>query len=362
MNQQNIQEGPLRKEDTIDIKKFIFKIIANWYWFIFTISIAVFSAYLINRYTDPVYTVKGTMIVQDKDNTLSGGVESILEEQGIFRRTRKKVVENEIAILKSYSLSRRAIEESPEFHISYFAEGRIRTVESYKTNTYIIEPDTSFPNKVESPVYVKFTSENECIISTDNDSKKTKVKLGEWFENIDFRFKVLPNDTIKPNGNSNIKTFFIIRDINKLTNAYRSKITLTTTDKKSTIVEISSNGMVAKKEVDFINKLMNVYVNKGLEEKNMIALNTIYFIDEQLNDITDSLNYTENKLMSFRQANKLVDISQEGSMLYQKVERVQNEKALLDMKNKYFNYLLQYISKEQDFSDVMAPSVVDIND
>lgn len=365
MNQNtNISETQIQREDTIDIKKFVFKILSSWYWFVFTISVAVFAAWLVNRYTDPIYTLSSTLIIQDKENSITGGIESILEEQGIFRRSRKKSVDNEVAVLKSYSLTQKAISQLPEFHISYFTQGRIRTFESYKASSYKVIIDTLHKNLTEKPIDVKLLNNKQCQISFDieEQSKKVKINYNEWFESEDFRFKILPNFKNEPKINSVISYFFIIRDTLKLIEQYRGKLNITTTDKKSTILELSSSGLVPQKEVDFLNKLMEVYVQSGLDEKNQIAINTIYFIDEQLSEISDSLTVTEDKLSNFRQSNKLIDISQEGAILYQKTERIQSEKSMLILKGKYYQYLLDYISKERDFSDVMSPSVLDIND
>lgn len=360
----NIPENQFHKEDTIDIKKFVFKILSNWYWFVFTISVAIFAAWLVNRYTDPVYTLKSTLIVQDKENTLTGGVESILEEQGIYRRTRKKVVENEIAVLKSYSIAKKTIEELPDFHISYFGQGRIRTVELYKSSPFTVIVDTAHKNLTEKPIDFKFINNNEYQLSftIGEQSKKVKLNFNEWYESEDFRFKILPNFKDESVFNSPVSYFFILRDTLALIEQYRGKLNMSTTDKKSTVLELSVSGLVVQKEVDFLNKLMDVYVQKGLDEKNQIALNTISFIDEQLSEISDSLSTTEDNLSDFRQTNKLIDIGQEGSILYQKIEKVQTELAMLKLKGRYYDYLLEYISKDRDFTDIMAPSVLDIND
>ncbi len=365
MNQNtNIPETQIQREDTIDIKKFVFKILSSWYWFVFTISVAVIAAWLINRYTDPIYTLNSTLMVLDRENAVTGGVESILEEQGIFRRTRKKVVDNEIAVLKSFTINKKAIEQLPDFHISYFTQGRIRTVESYKASPYKVIIDTLHKNLTERPIDVLFISNQQCQISYNNNEQSinTILNFDVWFENEDFKFKIIPNFKDKSELNKVTSYFFIIRDTLKLIEQYRGKLNITTTDKKSTILQLSSSGLVIRKEADFLNKLMEVYVQDGLDEKNQIAINTINFIDEQLSEISDSLKVTENKLSDFRQSNKLIDIGQEGSILYQKIERIQNEKSMLILKGKYYSYLLDYISKERDFSDLIAPSVLDIND
>lgn len=362
--ESNINKGQSQPNESIDIKKFIFKIIANWYWFTFSVFVTISIAYFINRYTDPIFKQSALVMVQDKDNTLSGGVEGILEEQGILRRTRKKVVENEIAILNSYTMTHKTISQLPDFAISYFSMGRIRTVERYKSSPFIVILDTNRNNNFNHPINIKFISESEYLLEVDeNLGNKKKMKFGEWFTNDDFTFCVNLNKPYnKSDPDFSYQYFFIINDINLLTNQYRGKISLTTTDKKSTIIEVSTQGLVPQKEADFINKLLDVYINSGLEEKNKIALNTIKFIDEQLNDITDSLENNENKLQDFRQNNKLIDISKEGSVLYDKIERVQSEKAVLTIKSKYFEYLRKYIDEKKDFTDVMAPSIVGIDD
>ncbi|PIV61948.1 MAG: tyrosine protein kinase, partial [Bacteroidetes bacterium CG02_land_8_20_14_3_00_31_25] len=358
-NQNNNQQN-----ETIDIKKFVIKMLANWYWFALSLLITLCVAYVINRYTDPVYKQSAIVMVQDKDNTLSGGVEGILEEQGILRRTRKKVVENEIGVLSSYTLVKKAITELPDFNISYFSMGRIRTVERYKSCPFEVIIDTNRLNTSSHPVNVRILSDKEYLLEVnENMNVKKKMKFGEWFTNNKFTFCInLTKPFFNNDADFSYQYFFIINDINQLTNTYKGKLSLNTTDKKSTLIEVATQGLVPQKEVDFINKLLEVYIRSGLEEKNTIALNTIKFIDEQLMDITDSLEINETKLKDFRQTNKLIDITKEGSFLYEKIDNVQSEKSKLTIKSKYFDYLKKYIIEGKDIKDVMVPSVIDIND
>jgi uncharacterized protein involved in exopolysaccharide biosynthesis len=125
MDSNIIQQQQMQTNENVDIQKFLMKILANWYWFALTVFIAISIAYFINRYSDPVFKQSAFVMIQDKENTLSGGIENILEEQGIIRRTRKKVVENEIAVLKSYRIVQETIKQLPEFNINYYSVGRI---------------------------------------------------------------------------------------------------------------------------------------------------------------------------------------------------------------------------------------------
>ncbi|MBK7478832.1 MAG: hypothetical protein IPI69_03245 [Bacteroidales bacterium] len=68
--------------------------------------------------------------------------------------------------------------------------------------------------------------------------------------------------------------------------------------------------------MDYLNRLMEVYLLQGLEVKNQTAEKTIEFIDSQIGTISDSLRTVENTLENFRLSNKLVDLSrEEGSVI-----------------------------------------------
>ena len=91
---------------------------------------------------------------------------------------------------------------------------------------------------------------------------------------------------------------------------------------------------------DYLNKLMEVYIRQGLEEKNQTAINTVNFIDEQLGVIDTSLQQAEMNLQNFRLDNKLVDVSTEGNMAYERVQNYMNQKAMLELQKRYYDYLL----------------------
>jgi capsular exopolysaccharide synthesis family protein len=352
-------------QDNIDIKKLIFKIQANWYWFALTVFITISIAYFINRYSDPVYKLSSFVLIQDKENTLSGGIESILEEQGILRRTRKKVVENEIAVIKSYKIIQETIQQLPEFFVSYFSVGRIRTIERYKSSPFYVEYDTTKENLYGIPIYVKLLNNKEYLLQIDKDKiLNKKMKFGEPYESKNFSFTVNLNPDVNVNEihSTQRQYFFIINRFSDLVKKYKSKISITTTDKKSTVIEISTTGLVPQKEVDFINKLLDVYIQNGLTEKNLIAQNTINFIDNQLLEITDSLSQNENNLKTFRQTFNLIDLSKEGSALYERLTDAQKKKSELLIKKSYLEYLKKYLTQNSDLSQIVIPSSIGIND
>ncbi|MEA3445883.1 MAG: Wzz/FepE/Etk N-terminal domain-containing protein, partial [Bacteroidota bacterium] len=359
------------QEESIDLKKYIFQVIGNWYLFVIFIFIAFSISYYVNKFTTPIYSVSATLLVE-ADNSRTGA-ENLLDGLSLF--SGKKNIENEIGILQSFSLTRKVI-EALDFDVSYFKIGGIKSEEIYQNSPFIIKIDTARKEIYGQPINITFLSENkvnieieevflgeeaevEKIFSFDKD-----VLIGETIKNehfsitLDYRNKdEFDFDEVKDE-----KYYFIINDQIALTNKYKGKLEIEPINRESSILTLSTKGEVAEKEVNFLNKLGEAYIQSGLEDKNLIAKNTIKFIDAQLGNILDSLRLAEDDLQNFRFRNKIVNLSEEGSAYLEKYEKLLTEKATLKIKAQYYDYVYEYIQKKDDFRDVIAPSTMGIED
>jgi capsular exopolysaccharide synthesis family protein len=108
--------------------------------------------------------------------------------------------------------------------------------------------------------------------------------------------------------------------------------------------------------------LLKVYLDFGLEYKNLTAAQTLNFIEEQLGTISDSLKRAERALENFRLVNRLIDLSREGMMIQSKLEGIDAEKTKLQMQKSYYEYLKSYIDSKREDGDIVAPSVMGVTD
>ena len=88
----------------------------------------------------------------------------------------------------------------------------------------------------------------------------------------------------------------------------------------------------------------------------------IEFIEEQLELISDSLKVVEGNLESFRLTNKLIDMSREGIVIQQRLEKIDNEKTTLLLQESYYKYLTEYIEFKNENEDIVAPTVMGVTD
>ncbi|NOU18336.1 MAG: polysaccharide biosynthesis tyrosine autokinase [Bacteroidales bacterium] len=364
-NQPNRREDPPHEEDSLDIKKHLFLILSNWYWFALSIFTGLFIGYLVSRYSVNVYSIQSSLIIRDDESPNSfTGAENLIQGLKLVRNT--KSVQNEIGVLKSYSLAYKALSELDEFNITYIGVGRRGVVknELYKRSPFKVFPDSSKSNLTDYPVNITILSNEKYLLEIDNNYNiKKEIKWGEPFKSEIFNFTLkIRNRELFSNYNAGSKFYFVLNSLNSLANAYKSKVSIDLNDKKGSILVLNTTGFVPEKEADYLNNLMQTYIQKGLDEKNRIAENTIRFIDSQLTDMTDSLNGAEKRLQNFRSSNKVINIDKEGVIIYESIQRLQDDKGKIDLKSRYYNYLKKYLEDKQELKDIVAPSAMGVED
>ena len=90
--------------------------------------------------------------------------------------------------------------------------------------------------------------------------------------------------------------------------------------------------------------------------------NTISFITDLLNAITDSLQTAELSLENFKSNNPKIELNKKDyGDLYQ-IQKLDSEKAVLEVNKKYFIQILDYIKENDKIDNLIAPSAMGITD
>lgn len=364
---QNSQEpfNPQMDDDRVFIKRYLTMFISNWYWFVFSLFIALSIAYGINRYSEKIFTVSSTLLI--KDDRIGGGsqsAEKFMPGANVFNN--RQNLNNEIGILKSFRLNKRVIDSLPEFRIVYFGIGRRNIVERrlYKSCPFKVKTESSgYQPGVR--VNVRIISDTTFFLSINGGNKDEKeTKFGKRISEVGLNFIIELREpgsfTFNPDLSN--KYYFYFSGSEGLANSYRSGLRVTPIDKDATLVNLTSSGFVPEQEVDYLNKLMEIYVNQGLEDKNQIADSTIKFINQQLYIISDSLKEAEDRLQNFRLENRLVDLSKEGSLIQDRLEKLENEKVILRLQDQYYQYLKNYLDSKNESGEIISPSTMGVTD
>jgi capsular exopolysaccharide synthesis family protein len=350
-------------EETLDLKRYFFLFLSNWYWIAISIFVGLFAAYLVNRYSEPVYSVRGSLLVGNVSVPQRQGVQSLMREMNLVPE--RKRIENEMGVLKSYTIARTAIEELQDFNITYVNVGRRGIAESklYRRSPFIVVIDTLAENKTGVPINLTILSNKQFIIDLEDGKQTHTLNFGEKFTNENFSFTInLRDKEIKEFSHSSNKYYFIINSPHSQAVSYMRKVAIELNDQQGSLLSLSSQGYVAEQEADYLNKLMEVYIRNDFNEKAQTAINTIIFVDEQLNGITDSLSKAELRLQRYRTEKGIVDLSTEGRALLERLERLYAEKNLLTLHLEYFNYLDSYLKEKKDLKGLVSPVSIGVDD
>ena len=155
---------------------------------------------------------------------------------------------------------------------------------------------------------------------------------------------------------------FVFKDLKSQIGRFKT-FTIEPINRDASILKISLKSFNEQKAVDFLNYLTSEYLNRGLEKKNLIAINTIQFIDNQLMDITDSLSYSEVELQDFQTSHEVMDMDFQTKQVFEYMSDLESQKAELIVKSKYYSSLEKYVQNNASIEDGMVvPSAMGIDD
>lgn len=373
-NTQSQYRSQNNDEQSIDIKNIIYIFLSHWYLFAGGALIALVIGFLINRYTEDVFQSTGTVLIKedrsvDPTTIITGASFGNSQNMG-----------NEIAILKSYTLVDRVVKKM-NIEVTYFEKGRIATKELYKSAPFTVEIDRSVPQTVGLIYEISFLDENNISLKVKADHQKeydfilcqtisNKAKRidtignytqGDWIDNGYNRMRIVFNENFDFARDKNRKMMFQINDYASLVR--QMNFSVSPLNKQSSIASVITIGTNRQKIVEFTNALLNEYVNRGLEKKNIVSENTINFIDNELSGIQDSLTTAEIDLQDFRTTNDLMNLDAQTQQVLSSIRALEKEKAEMDVNLKLYKRLQSYIQLQiDDPENLAAPSTMGIND
>lgn len=377
MNNTELQNRPqYQEEESIDLKNIIIKIISYWYLFVIGVVIALAIGFIYNRYTPKVYQVSASIFVKEDKMT----IDPTSMMTGLTFKSNNNM-DNEIGILQSFSLKERTLKELDFFNVSYFNTGRLTTAELYKRTPFNVELDYDTLQTagikyeidfIDNGQYRLRTKERRCRIYdyTKNENyglvdvieTENVYKLGEWIDNGYNRFRVILNSNYVNNPENKDRLSFVINSRLSLASEM-SNVSIAQTTKTSSILRLTIQGYNPQKITDYLNQLLEEYLQRNLEQKNIVSENTVLFIDEQLVGIQDSLSKAELDLQTFQEGNDFMDLSAQSQAMFNNLKSIEKSKTELELSIKYYQNLQEYIKKNiDDIDKLIVPSAMGIQD
>lgn len=348
-------------EQSFDFKKVLARVFKYWYYILIAFVLSVGLASYLYFSTTPSYLIGARLLISGN----SDGSSAVSQASGALPEVllgQKSNFDNQLIILTSYKQIEKAIRQL-DFTVSYYEYDHLRVFEIYKSSPFKVVTDTTTVGLKNLEFDLEFISKDEFILKSEKEGYE---RVHRFFEKIvapRFAFTVLPIDERTQKGDYQSKKYrFNINKIETLVWKYQSKVFAERLNSHASVVQLTLNDNNISKGIDFLNKLCQVSVSYTLDKKNLIANNTIRFINAQLVGVSDSLSVAENVLKDFRSKNEVMDVSMQGQMIIQQSQDLENQRVVLLARIDYLKYLYNYIQGDRNVMDIMSPLSMGIND
>jgi tyrosine-protein kinase Etk/Wzc len=361
-----------------DIKKIADLVIRNYVLFIISIIIALGSAFLVNLYSVPVYEISASVLIKEDNKQGGGGNMNDYLNSNLFGKNQN--FQNELWTLQSTPVVEQTI-QNLDLSVSYFKKEQFIELDAYKKTPFRILYSKDHVQPLNARFKITFQGKDKFYITSeakkvslynyttkqhtnqkDNWNFQRYGKPGKLIETTDLSFIVEFDSTKKfTTEDANVYSFEFV-EVNALTISYKRRFQYNVIDKKATVIEISCMSESPQKGVDLVNELMEVYSLQNLNRKNHIASITTDYIEKQLSEISDSLNLTEENLQQFRSSNQLLDVAEQATGISNQYRELQNQRAELVSRRHYYDYVADYLERNDDYSNINVPTAMGIPD
>ena len=274
------------------------KVTRKWWLFLIVpvVSMGVAVAYI--KTTAKQYQVTGVMLMSNtKRNNFGASGEEFIK--GVSYLNSSSGLEDEVSVLMSFTNMLNTVQQL-DIGITYYEKKNFLEHEIYENKPFVVRLDTGLqvsgalihvePNMSAGTYRVwakgKFVQMFNAGLQRPSDQFIRKleldktVKIGEPFHSPYLNFSI----TFDPGYTtlSGASYSFVPASNTDVASYYRDKTSATPKSDESNIVTIATAGGDTKKEMDFINTLMQTYIKGEQDKQNEKGKKTIAFIDDQL--------------------------------------------------------------------------------
>jgi tyrosine-protein kinase Etk/Wzc len=347
---QDTPHKPVRENEEDLFKGLLKKYMPYWPLYLFIVLISLAAAYLYGKWTIPVYEAYSSVVIKDESKGLDES--KMLEDLNLFRG--KKIVDNEIEILKSHSFM-RAVVNNLGLYADVFEQTKSREIPAYSFTP--IRLRLKNPDAITKPARISFVYDRE---KKEVVLGKSTYPINQWVNTKWGELIFITNYQYKGTGD-NKNLFFSLVSPDIIESALLSKLKVVPASRLATVINLKIKDEVPQRAIDILDELVGIYTKAEIEDKNLRAANTVAMVENRLKNVSGQLDSVENAIQQFRTSSDIIDISEQGRQYLQNVG--QYDRQIEDIKNQIaiLNEVDRFVSSKSENAGTV-PTAVGIND
>ncbi|WP_345955125.1 polysaccharide biosynthesis tyrosine autokinase [Mucilaginibacter sp. PAMB04168] len=336
-----IQTGAESEGGIVDL---ILGYLRYWKWFLLSLFVFSVIGYFYVKTQVPQYSIQTQILLKDAKQATN---KMVLEELGVTPPNLE--VENEILIIKSSSLIEKVVKDLA-LQTEYYAEGRLNKRLLYLNEPAKVEMITPSRNTYTKPWPIQVINNNEVLFNGQKVpfNKPTSTAAGVIL--------------VKPVQAYTKEPYFVsFSSVEDVARVYLSRLMVAPVSKQSNMLVLSTEDAIPKRGEDFLNAVVQAYIEASLSDKTQTIANTIAWIDERIKVLQRELGTEERNVQQFKSQNNTVDLGTQASQIYGRVTANDAKVTDINLQLTMLKQIEGFLAKP-DNVDVVQPSMLGLSD
>ncbi|MFT4031279.1 MAG: polysaccharide biosynthesis tyrosine autokinase [Siphonobacter sp.] len=293
--------------DQTNIRVLLFRYLRNWPWFVLSLVLALAAAFVYLKYQQPIYKTQASLLIKDEKKGVDTG--DLMKQLDLFGQ--QKLVDNEIEILKSYTLMDKTIKDL-NLDVQYFNDTQFGLRERYGDLPFRLIVEQAKPDLYKEKLKVSFPDAKTVRINEQN------LPINQSVDTPYGRLRVFSAKSIPATTEPIV---VLVSPLVQTVENYLKKLSTETSSKQSTVILLSLEDAVPAKGEAILNHLITEYNAAAIEDKNKTAANTLKFLDERLGLVQDELKGVEQNVAQYKTSQGITDLSAQAQAFLQSVQQ-----------------------------------------
>lgn len=337
------------KQERMDFNQIWLRYVVYWPYFVLLLVLAIAGAWLYLQLVTPLYEATSRILIKDE----AKGAEETKGIDFLNMVNTTKLIENESEVISSKDLIVNVVKEL-HLYAQVYEENRFKEISAYIKSPVKIEVKDPELLSEGAKTYFSFDkNKNEVRINGIDYPLNSWLKIGQ----DSLRF------TLNQRHNGDYSSSYFYKLVHPAAFVWHIKdnLEVTATSKASTILNLMLKDEVPERAEDILNGLMNAYNKSQLYNKNSLAANTLYFLNERLTRVELELDSTENKIKQYKENTGSIDISAEGELFLRNVSDNDQKISEINMQLAVLRQVDDYVLEKNNNSGIV-PSTLGVND
>lgn len=341
-----------KKSAGMSPREMVMKYVRYLPWLAISVALMLMLAYLKLRYSVPIYTVSGKLLVSRNTNRGTGDkFDEIFMMQGSGNN-----LNNEMEIIRSRFMASRVV-KALDLQFLYLNKGKIRTTAVHARDMpFSLEIVSLADSMAGFGMTVTQVNDDQYRI----DEKPELYNLNQVVNLPQASFRLVKRETHATGFAS--KQFIVSwTPMEAAAASLSGGIKIEKIGDFSDVLGISYTTDNTRVGLDIVNSFMQEYQKFGLEDKKQQADNTLSFINDQLDTVKKDLGGVERNLQGVREKNRVFAPEQQSLLYFNELSESNKQITEQNVRLKVVDYLIRYITDKKNIYR-LVPSTLGIDE